>query len=253
MTIPPFGIRIAPGGRVYCSKWSDPLEANSDHGEVLMVVYHDLGDGETWVPHSIFTTEGEYDCEYSKRHGNLYFDRSGGGHLYLGKYCKPRSLPCRVWIKSGEKVRLNSQVSVEPTDKQLRALGCQRIDNIRSPFSMAIEEDAHWIASAEDYLPDDETHACCACNEREDSQNMNALLIVFDESGTGLDERGLYKILRFPFYMDGRVCGWIIESSVERLGDVPAGLSEPNGYPCGFLCVKCSAKHTAPTKRARAA
>ena len=253
MTIPPFGIRINPRGRVYCSKWSDPLEADSDHGEVLMVVYHDIGDRETWVPHSIRTTEGEYDCCYCKRDGNMYFELSGSPSLYLGKYGKPRTLPCRVWIKPGEKVRLASKAPVEPTDKQLRALGYLRIANIPSPFTMAIEERAHWIESAQDYLPDDEIHTCCECEEPEDRQNKNALMIVFEERGTSLERPGLYKITRFPYYMDGMVCGWIIESSVQRVGDVPAWLSEPNGYPCGFLCVKCSAKHTPRVKRSKAA
>ncbi len=49
---------------------------------------------------------------------------------------------------------------------------------------------------------------------------------------------GIYKITDRPYYVDGMITGWFIESALERVCDVPDGVYT-NRYPAGHLCQEC--------------
>lgn len=228
-------------------------------GVVDMVVYHDDGDeGRVWRPHSIFTTDldprpagerrrstGEYDAQFSARHGNLYVDLAGGGgELYAHRYTEPKPAPARVWIRSGVRVRDGySRRRRYLSDAELLARGYLRIDGpTPSPFADTLEDKLYWIESAKDWLTYEDTFECRSCDEREDHLHRGALLVVFDADDAGLDDPGLYLIKHWPFYTSAMITSWLRQSALQRIGDVPKGVEEDGYYPCGFLCGTCSAR-----------
>jgi hypothetical protein len=247
--VPAHGFIEGPDGRGRLSperneEWErERLREEAAKGEVQAVVYHD--DGGAWRPHSIFTTEGEYDAQFSARRGELYVDLAGGGGggPYVHRYVTPTPAPARIWIRSG--VRVHDGYTTQRrylSDAELLKRGYRRIDGPPpSPFVDTCEGKLYWIESAKDWLTYEETFECRNCCEREDHRHRGALLVVFDADDVGLDDAGLYLIKRWPFYTSP-ISSWLHADALLRLGDVPPGVEKDGYYPCGFLCGTCSAR-----------
>lgn len=249
--VPAHGFIEGPDGRLFPERdeeWERERLREEDYkGEVQMVVYHD--DGGAWRPHSIFTADGgrsgEYDAQFSARHGALYVDLSGsGGGPYVHRYVEPSPAPARVWIRPG--VRVHDGYTTRRRylgDAELLKRGYLRIDGpTPSPFADTLEDKLYWIESAKDWLTYEDTFECRSCGEREDHEHRGALLVVFDADDAGLDDAGLYLVKRWPFYTNAMISSWLHKHALQRLGDVPAGVEEDGYYPCGFLCGTCSSR-----------
>ena len=255
-------VELPDGSRVFPERdadWERERQTEEDYkGIVEMVVYHDDNDeGRVWRPHSIFTADldprprqerqrrvGEYDAQFSERHGSLYVNLAGGGGgPYAHGYVEPSPAPARVWIRPGVRVRDGGAERRFLDDGELLARGYLRIDGPPpSPFAGTLEDKLYWVESAKDWLTYDDTFECQSCREREDHRHRGALLVVFDADDAGIDDPGLYLIKRWPFYTNAMITSWLHEHALQRLGDVPEGVEEDGYYPCGFLCGTCSAR-----------
>lgn len=88
---------------------------------------------------------------------------------------------------------------------------------------------------------DDYTFACAWCEEDvEELDTQHDYVAVFDEEEAGLDLPGFYRV-RHKSYVTHMLVGsgWLHAWALQWLGPLPAGLEEPDGYPCGHFCRAC--------------
>jgi len=88
---------------------------------------------------------------------------------------------------------------------------------------------------------------CCWCEELEHIDHQHKLLVVDNAEEAGMP-RGVYEIVRKPYYADGMIEGHLYEDALKRIADVPDGL-KIEWYPCGHLCKRCQGKITTATNR----
>ncbi len=82
---------------------------------------------------------------------------------------------------------------------------------------------------------------CCWCQEYDHVDHQHVYLILTEEFDDL--QSGIYKIVDFPYFVDGMITGWFIRSSLERICDLPDGIdTEP--HPAGHLCRECQTKVT---------
>lgn len=276
--------RVVKGKRVYTFPERDEYDeaqrllAVKYHGEVAAVEY--FKDGGIWRPWNITTRkrigEGPYagrwsanqfDANWSKMNGSLYVHCSGGGGeptVHITTFCRPSPPPCRIWVAPDIDVKVGPR-KAKATAARLLACGYIRIDGpVPAPFADTMDGDTFWCPVCKDHLPRDEGQAqqCGLCFEDHHVHEGVTVLVAggeveHDEAGEPEPGRehglvpGAYRIKHFPYYADGMIEGYLIESSLERIGDVPAGV-DFLGYPCTHLCDECSKKtlssKTQPTR-----
>lgn len=81
---------------------------------------------------------------------------------------------------------------------------------------------------------------CCWCQEDEHQDHQHKMLVLVDPKGAGIAV-GIYRIVSLPYYADGMIEGFLFESALEHLRDLPEGI-DTRGYPCGHLCRDCQKK-----------
>lgn len=237
------------------------LRAVKEHGEVAIVEYFKY-DG-VWRPGNIVTRERiktgphegqwvarHHDANWSRTYGNLYVHCSGFGGkpaAHISQFCRPKPAPCRLWMAPGIRFKKRGM-----TAEMLLACGYIRVNGpVPAPFADSIDGETFWCASCKDHLPYDDGHRCGGCGEHHHVHKGTTVLVAageveHDEDGEAeIGEHGLvpgsYLIKEFPYYADGMICGHIIESALEHIGDAPDGV-DFDGYECAHLCDSCSAK-----------
>ncbi len=125
----------------------------SEHGRLIRVEYRDdrpfsvttQRDGGGW---------DEYDFDWCRRDGNLYYHMSGGGpaqsFIEVGRFVAPSPNPAdwaKIWAAPGIILR-------DGAETDLAVLGYERIaEPLGDPFEDAIDEDTHYCELCDDYLP----------------------------------------------------------------------------------------------------
>jgi hypothetical protein len=85
---------------------------------------------------------------------------------------------------------------------------------------------------------------CGKCQEDQAGDEAGAVgnVILVFEDDCGVDQIGVYEVLRKPLYMQATVgAGSLYPDCLTYLGPIPEGL-ESDGCPCSFVCTECSVK-----------
>jgi len=90
-----------------------------------------------------------------------------------------------------------------------------------------------------DCFCDEYQFRCCSCGEWGYNEDQHKMLVVTKKT-QGI-KRGVYRVVRLPYYADGMIEGIIFEDCLEWIADLPEKL-HMNDCPCGHLCVECQAK-----------
>lgn len=89
---------------------------------------------------------------------------------------------------------------------------------------------------------------CSLCGETEEKKHQHNVMIVFESGVIRGQGPGLYQIIHLPYYMDGMITGYVIESALKRVGPLPKD-ARPDGYPAGHLCQRCIKQHVPSCSR----
>ena len=84
---------------------------------------------------------------------------------------------------------------------------------------------------------------CSLCGEHEHNRHQHNVMVVYEDGVIGGQKPGLFQIIDLPYYMDGMIEGYVIESAVKRVGPLPKGAQSDGYYPAGHLCRQCVKKH----------
>jgi len=80
---------------------------------------------------------------------------------------------------------------------------------------------------------------CCRCGNPEHIDHQHVFCAVFEAlTGLGGDvEPGVYELVRFPYYADGVIEGYVYHESFRRVRDLD--FESTDDYPMGHLCRTC--------------
>lgn len=202
----------------------------------------------------VLSIEKEKTCEIPdsdwEAEGFAYMVEKG---LNLGKNLTCEKL-WRLWRQDPEKKAYTIRF-------EITELLCQCCEE-----PIPIPDDGRWEAGGYQVVcwecyRDEYSFECCCCGETADIQEQgaigNLLVAVGKEDEDGKTEAGvpagLYRITGHPYYMQSMVgAGWLFETEIERVGDVPRGI-DTDGYPAGHFCSECSRKHSPAEPKAVAA
>jgi hypothetical protein len=240
--IPECGFIEHPDGTIeWGSTWKSGRYADP---EPVAVEYHRNNAG-AWVPFQAWV-KGEHgldmhECDWVEAEATLYYHDAGGGDPYVGGYVDPDRLPGRIWIADGVTVR-GARGDKPLSDADLIAIGIRRVHGpTPRPLAMACEGDTFHCEACEDRVPDEKGGKCCCCDE-DVHMHEGDLIVVVDEDEAGLEAAGVYRTVRWPFYMAGLIgSGFMFEDSLVRVADVPHD-ADTNDYAAGPLCRSCSAR-----------
>lgn len=84
---------------------------------------------------------------------------------------------------------------------------------------------------------------CSLCEEYEHNRHQHNVMVVYEDDVIQEQGPGLFQIVDLPYYADGMIEGYVIESAVKRVGPLPKGAQSSCGYPAGHLCRRCVKKH----------
>jgi hypothetical protein len=243
---PKCGFIERPDGElVWGSKWQPGPYADP---EPIAVEYQQNRAG-AWVPHQAWVKDvrrgHEYidmhDCDWVESESTLYHHNAGGGDPYVNAYAQAERLPGRIWIAAEVTVHHAGERERGPlSDADMLAMGLKRVHGpTPAPFAEADEDDTFYCETCDDRVPDERGGKCSCCDE-DCHMHKGDLIVVVDEDEAGIEAAGVYRAVRWPFYMPG-LCGsgWLYEDSLRRVADVPHDV-DLDGYAAGPLCRSCS-------------
>ena len=87
----------------------------------------------------------------------------------------------------------------------------------------------------------DHTDTCAWCEKRYKENTIPTdYVAVFDAEEAGIVLPGFYRVRETPYYRQPLIGpGQLYAEALQWLGHLPAGLEEPDGYPCGYFCRAC--------------
>jgi len=91
-------------------------------------------------------------------------------------------------------------------------------------------------------------HLCPICEELfwevyEKEISPKYFIITRQAEANHVAKAGFYEIVSLPFYKDGIIEASLIDSAINRLGDLPKNLDEDNlHYSLYFICENCAEK-----------
>ena len=84
---------------------------------------------------------------------------------------------------------------------------------------------------------------CGYCEERFLDRDLRWLAVVEPVDGA---HRGVYRIVKFPFYADGMIEAHLYRDALRRNGRLLG--DEPDEFPVCLLCPDCALKHGSRTQ-----
>jgi hypothetical protein len=239
---PECGFIEHPDGTV---EWGSTWEPGPYSDPEPICIEYQQNKAGAWVPFQAWV-KGRYgtdmhDCDWVEAEATLYHHDSGGGGPYVGGYAEPERMPGRIWIADGVTVR-GASGNKPLSDAELLAIGIKRVHGpTPRPFAMASEGDTFHCDTCDDCVPDEKGGKCCCCDE-DVHMHKGDLIVVADEDEAGLDASGVYRTLRWPFYMSGLIGGgFMFDDSLQLVADVPHD-ADTNDYAAGPLCRSCAAR-----------
>ena len=244
--IPSFAFREADDGTItWGSSWRPGPYADPEP----VAVEYDQTETGLWVPRQAWVRDRDgsidlHDCDWIESREQLFHHESGGGAPYVNGWLEPERMPGRIWIAEGITITDTNSPRRALSDDDLLALGIRRVHGPRpAPFADAIYGDVFWCEVCKDSIPndDDEGITDCFCCSEQHHMHEGGLIAVEDEYLSELDEPGVYRTTRWPFYTNGLVGGgYLHEDSVERVADLPADVR--SDFAAGSLCPACAAR-----------
>jgi hypothetical protein len=247
--IPAFAFHEAPDGTItWGSSWKPgPYAAD----EPVAVEYEQTKSG-LWVPRQAWVRDSKghidmHDCDWIESRGEMYHHESGGGDPYVNGWSEPERLRGRMWIAEGVAVTSDGFKSERRalSDADLLDLGLRRVHGpTPAPFEDAIDGEVFWCEVCKDYFPDEDDEGitdCCCCSEQHHMHDGD-LIVVADEDRAGIDDAGVYRPTRRPFFTVGLIgSGYLHEDALVRVADLPDDV-RMDGYAAGSLCQDCAAR-----------
>lgn len=83
---------------------------------------------------------------------------------------------------------------------------------------------------------------CSLCSEYEHNRHQHNVMVVYENDVIRGQKPGLFQIVNLPYFMDGMIEGYVIETAVSRVAKLPKG-AQSSGWPAGQLCRRCVKKH----------
>ena len=246
MEIPAFAFfESADGTIAWGSSWKPGRYADP---EPIAVEYVRAAQEGLWVPRQAWV-RGErgyiemHDCDWIESRRELYHHDSGDSDPYVNGWMEPARLPGRLWLAAGVVVTDAGSPPRVLSDDDLLAIGIRRVHGpTPAPFEDAHEGDVLWCDVCQEDIPDDEDDITdCFCCSEQHHMHEGGLIAVVDEGMAELDEPGVYRTTRWPFYTNGLVGGgYLHEDSLERVADLPDDVH--SDFAAGSLCPACAAR-----------
>ena len=85
-----------------------------------------------------------------------------------------------------------------------------------------------------DYCYDEKSFPCAICEERMTDENVTHFVVNEDDDEDFGVEKGVYRIISRPFFVDNMITQTIFSSAVKKIAEVK------DGFGSGYVCEYCS-------------